>query len=113
MIPRNTEIIRITTMTSTRDAAQHIANQLTSLRYAACAQVEGPVTSTYWWKNTHEKEDEWRCTLTTRTDLYPHVAAEIQKLHSYEEPEIIAIPVYATPQSFIEWVKNETNILDF
>lgn len=102
------QIIRVMTMAASREDAQKIADRVVHARYAACAQVEGPVTSTYWWKNTRETAEEWRCTCTTTVAMYVALEEEIRALHSYDEPEILAIPVSHVSSSFAQWVREET-----
>lgn len=55
-----------------------------------------------------ERASEWTLQFKTRDDLYDKLEQSIIALHSYETPEIIAIPITAGSQSFLDWIKDET-----
>jgi periplasmic divalent cation tolerance protein len=63
-------IIEVHTTIDSREAAQKIAEAIVSKRLAACVQVSGPITSTYWWQGKIEQAEEWLCTAKTRKELY-------------------------------------------
>jgi periplasmic divalent cation tolerance protein len=67
-------------------------------------QVIGPIESTFRWKDQVEVSQEWMCTIKTRRDLYPSVEQAIRELHSYEQPEIIAIPIVAGSEGYLTWL---------
>ena len=102
------EYIQITTTTDNRDLAVKIAGSLVEQKIAACAQVSGPITSIYEWKGKIENSQEWYCVIKTRKDLYPRVEERIKKLHSYEVPEIIAVPIVAGNPAYLEWIDDVT-----
>lgn len=102
-----TPFIQIDTTTSTREEAQQIASELVNRRLVACAQITGPVTSIYRWQDQVEQAEEWTCTLKTRASLFPEVAVAIRKLHSYECPEIIAVPIVAGNDDYLSWMDGE------
>ncbi len=58
--------IQVITTVETREDAERIAKAMVESRLAACAQVAGPITSTYWWKGRIEDATEWQCLLKTR-----------------------------------------------
>ena len=94
------EYIQVVTTTTRKAEAQAIARAMVERRLAACAQVLGPVTSTYWWEGKLETNHEWQCWIKTRRDLYEQIEQAIRQLHSYAVPEILAIPVVAGSESF-------------
>jgi periplasmic divalent cation tolerance protein len=100
--------IQITTTTDTQESAKKIADTLVEKRLAACVQISGPITSTYWWQNQIEVTQEWICTAKTRQDLYNAVEQAIRDVHSYVEPEILATPILAGSQGYLSWVAQET-----
>jgi periplasmic divalent cation tolerance protein len=55
-----------------------------------------------------EQEQEWVCSIKTRKELYGAVEQAIKLAHSYEVPEIVAIPIVAGSQSYLDWVEQET-----
>lgn len=96
----------MTTVASRKDA-QRIADRLVNERLAACVQVLGPITSTYLWKGKTETAREWLCLVKTRKSLYRRVESAIRGLHSYEVPEILALPVVAGSRAYLKWLADE------
>ena len=74
---------------------------------AACAQVIGSIMSTYWWKDELEEEEEWLCLMKTIEKTYGRLESAIQEIHSYEEPEIIAVPIVAGSRGYLNWLEKE------
>ena len=103
-----TDLIQVMTTINSRDAAQKIAESVVGQRLAACAQVIGPITSTYWWKGKRETAEEWLCLMKTRKELYEELEQAIRTAHSYEVPDILAMPISAGLQSYLDWIVNET-----
>jgi len=101
------EFIQVMTAIGSRDEAQKIAEATVGKRLAACAQVIGPITSTYWWQGAMEIAEEWLCLVKTRKDLYKELEQAIREAHPYDEPEILAIPVVAGSQGYLAWVERE------
>ena len=98
------EAIQITTTVADRADAERISASLVSKHLAACVQVSGPIESTFRWKGQIEVTQEWICTIKTRRDLYLTVEKAIRELHSYEQPEIIAVPIVAGSESYLAWL---------
>ena len=74
---------------------------------AACAQVIGPIKSTYWWKEKVEQTEEWLCIMKSKRELYEELEKAIKSIHPYEVPEIVAIPIVSGSQSYLEWLEQE------
>lgn len=96
--------IQVMTTTETKEQAQVIARHLVGKKLAACVQITGAIESTYRWKGKIESSPEYLCLIKTREDLFDEVAAAIKKLHSYETPEIIAIPIIKGHQEYLQWM---------
>lgn len=96
-------LVILTTFPS-REQAQAAAAELVQQKLVACAQVVGPIASTYRWQGAVETAEEWTCTLKTRADRYDAVAATIGKLHPYETPEILATPIVAGSPKYLQWI---------
>ena len=99
--------IQVTTTTESKEQAQTIAQNLVSAKLAACVQILGPITSTYRWKGKVETAEEWLCLIKTREGLYEELEKEIISLHSYETPEIIALPIADGSPDYLKWLENE------
>ena len=71
-------------------------------------QIAGPITSTYRWKGKVETAEEWLCLIKTRESLYQELEKAIISLHSYETPEIIAVPIVKGSKEYLQWLDDET-----
>lgn len=99
-----TDIIQVTTTVADQADAERIAASLVAKQLAACVQVSGPIESTYRWKDQIETSQEWICAIKTRAELFAEVEQAIRSLHSYDEPEIIAVPITAASNGYRAWV---------
>lgn len=104
------EYIQVFTTAGTREDAEKIAAALAGKRLAACVQVFGPISSTYWWKGKLEKAEEWGCFIKSTADLYTRIEKALKEVHPYENPEIIVTPIVAGSKEYLDWVKKETKI---
>lgn len=95
-----------TTLESQEDAAR-LAEVMTEKRLSACCQIEGPITSVYWWKGKLEQEQEWKCSFKTSKTLFPKLAEAIKEIHPYETPEIIAVSIEDGSQEYLSWLQKE------
>ena len=100
--------VQVTTTTDERAEAAELAASAVAERLAACAQVLGPIASTYWWEGEIETAEEWMVTFKTTADRFEELAGLINEQHSYETPEIIATPVVAGSADYLGWVSEQT-----
>ena len=90
-------------------SALALARTLVERRLAACVNVLGGATSVYRWQQAVETTSEVPVLIKTRRPLYAEVEATIREIHSYELPEIIAVPVERGLPRYLEWVLAETS----
>jgi len=102
------EYLQVFTSVEKREDADLIASTVVRKRVAACAQILGPIQSTYWWKGKVEEAGEWLCVMKTRKELFSALEKEIKNIHPYEVPEIIALPIVAGSKSYLQWIDDET-----
>ena len=102
------QFLQVQTTTDSRAEAVEIAHAVVEARLAACAQVAGPIASTYWWEDGLERAEEWLVMLKLPADRYDDLAEFLVSQHSYDEPEIIATPIVAGSQSYLDWLAEET-----
>ena len=98
---------QVTTTLPDEAAANQIAARLVEERLAACAQVLGPVSSTYRWKGRTEQAAEWYCNLKTTKTRLPALQKRIRELHPYEVPEIVAIQIQDGDADYLRWIEAE------
>ena len=98
------EYLQVLTTTASRTEAERIAAVLVQRRLAACVQIVGPIASRYRWRGEVEQAEEWRCEAKTTAALFPQVEAAIRDLHSYSEPEIVALPILAGSPGYLAWI---------
>ena len=103
-----TTYIEVRTTTDSRDSAMLIAQTIVTKRLAACVQVSGPITSTYWWQGKIEQAEEWLCAAKTREDHYQALEQAIKAAHTYEEPEILATAIVTGSAGYLAWIERET-----
>ena len=106
------ECCQVTTTLPDRAAADQLAAQLVGERLAACAQVAGPIASTYRWQGSVTRAEEWQCQLKTTAAKLAAIQARIRALHPYEVPEIIALPLTAVDPAYLRWVEESVNDAD-
>jgi periplasmic divalent cation tolerance protein len=102
-----TPYIKVGTTVGNEDDARKIAKELVKRRLAACVQIEGPVSSTYWWEGKVEETCEWQCTAKTRKDLFGNLEKTILEIHPYQVPEILALPLVAGSNAYFKWIDEE------
>jgi periplasmic divalent cation tolerance protein len=98
-------LVEIRTTFGSREAAMACAERLVRDRLAACAQVDGPVMSTYVWQGALERAEEWRCTCKTTDATCAMCVAGILAGHDYEIPQVIVLSVEATP-AYANWIRS-------
>lgn len=103
------DLVQITTTTDSADAARKIADHLVDRRLAACVQVTGPLVSTYRWKGSVERTDEFICLIKTRRELSGAVEESIRSMHSYENPEIVVTAIEGGSPDYVAWIESETS----
>ncbi len=102
------KFIQVETTTSSREEAHAIARSLIESSLAARVQISGPIVSIYRWNDKTETSQEWRCTIKTRAEQFQQVQNEIVRLHSYDVPEILAVPLQFGSEKYFNWMANAT-----
>jgi len=98
------KIVVLVTCQSARQA-RTIARRLVEQRLAACGNVvEAPVRSIYRWKGKVESAKECVLVLKTSRRRFPALEKAVRKLHSYDVPEVIALPVVAGSRPYLDWL---------
>lgn len=98
-------IVLITT--SQDEESQLIARVLLEQRKAACVNIVPKISSLYWWNSIIQQDKESLLIVKTRTELLDEVIRLVKEVHSYEVPEIIALPVIGGNHDYLEWIDRE------
>ena len=102
------EVLIVFTHLPDRASAERIAEALVTEGVAACVNVLAECASVYRWQAKIEHSREVPLLIKTTHEAYPRLEIELRKLHPYEVPEIVAIPVTAGLPEYLNWVVQET-----
>jgi len=103
---RNFGIIFV--MASNEDESVTIAQALVGEKLAACVNVVGPLHSIYRWRGAMEASREYMLVIKAAMRDFSKLERRIRELHSYEVPEIIAVPLVAGSKPYIAWLAEST-----
>lgn len=94
--------------TATAEEAQRIANILVSGRKAACVNIVPQVHSRFWWQGKIDSADEALMVVKTKAALLDEIIKLVKENHSYEVPEIVALPIVGGNRDYLKWIDNQT-----
>jgi len=100
----NDNYILILVTTKDKQEAEKITKALLNERLIACGNIAGPVTSLFYWSGQIEKSEEYLIVMKSRADLFEQVAERVKRLHSYEVPEILALPIVDGSKAYFDWM---------
>jgi len=106
MVESSHVVILITT--GSYEEAQKIADMLVSQRRVACVNIVSEVDSLFWWQGKVEAAKESLLVVKTRAELFPEIVNLVKGIHSYEVPEIIALPIVDGNADYLAWISEET-----
>ncbi len=89
---------------STAEEGEKLARLLLDARLAACVSVIPRMRSFYHWKDAIESAEECLLLIKSTRDLFPSVRARLEAAHSYEVPELLAIPVVEGSANYMNWL---------
>lgn len=101
------QAIIVQTTTASETEADAIAEALLAEGLAACVQIM-PIRSRYMWEGEVRRDVEELLLVKTRADLWDRVAARIRELHSYDTPEIVALPLTEADPRYLAWIGEVT-----
>ena len=100
--------ITVLMTTASEDEAIKIVQQLLDEKLIACANIIEGVHSIFWWHGSIKDSRETMVIMKTRSKLIGKLMRTVKTLHSYEVPEIIALPIVDGAPLYLDWVKSST-----
>ena len=91
---------------ASQNEAEAIAQNLVASKLAACVSIM-PIRSIYTWQEQVHNEEEWQLLIKTDLALFETLEAKIRELHSYEVPEIIALPIVTGSAPYLAWISSQ------
>jgi periplasmic divalent cation tolerance protein len=104
-----TDKIVVFSTCDSEEQAGRIAHALVEQRLAACVNIIG-ARSIYRWKGQVEDSPEWLLIIKSRRDLMDQLRAAVGKIHTYEVPELLALPVVDGSESYMAWLDRELGL---
>jgi periplasmic divalent cation tolerance protein len=98
--------ILILSTTDTMELAREIASTLVEAREAACVNIVSGIRSIYRWEGKVYSEGEYLLLIKSSAEKFTAVRSTIRRLHSYEVPEIIAVPITAGDPDYLVWLQS-------
>jgi periplasmic divalent cation tolerance protein len=91
------------------EEALTLARALVESRLAACVNMVNNVRSIYSWQGRIEDDRELLMIVKTRRQLFERLSAKVRELHSYDVPEIIALPIVEGSPDYLKWIEESTD----
>ena len=90
--------------TSSKEEAVEIVRSLLEERLIACANIVGPISSIFWWEGKIDEAREFLVFMKSHENHFERLSERVREIHSYEVPEIIALPIIKGSPSYLEWL---------
>jgi periplasmic divalent cation tolerance protein len=98
------EFIIVLVTVASRAEAEKIGRALLDEKLIACTNIVGPVTSLFHWSGKVDCAKEFLMVMKSRSELFDKIVGRVKGLHSYEVPEVLAVPVVAGSDSYLGWL---------
>lgn len=92
------------------EEAARLADLLIGAHLAACVQILPEMESVYRWEGKIERQAETLLLAKTTQSKFEDLEREVRALHSYETPEIIALPIVAGSAPYLEWLRSGVKV---
>jgi periplasmic divalent cation tolerance protein len=104
---KNEKTVVIFITVGTDEEAKKIANILLSQRKVACVNILPSVSSFFWWHDKLDSVQESLLLVKTKAPVVNEIVGLVKEIHSYDIPEIIAVPIVGGNQEYLEWIGKE------
>jgi len=102
------EFVVVLVTVGSADEAARVGRALVDERLAACVNVVGPIRSIYRWQGAVEEAAEHLMLVKARAADVPALEARVRALHSYDVPEVVALPIVAGSAPYFAWLGDAT-----
>jgi len=100
-----TDKIVVLSTCASEEEAERLARSMVEQRLAACVNVIPRMRSYYRWKGMLESTEEWLLVIKSSRDRFERLLAALEKAHSYEVPEVLALPVVDGAANYLSWLE--------
>lgn len=100
-----TDKIVVLSTCGTEEEAERLARELVSARVAACVNIVPKVRSFYRWQGAIEDSAECLLIIKSSRDRFEELRAALERAHSYEVPEVIALPILDGAPNYLNWLQ--------
>ena len=101
-----TQYIIVLVTAKDKKEASKIAQSLLEAKLIACANIIDGVESLFWWQGKIDSSKEALLVLKTKKILFKKLSAKVKSLHSYQTPEIIALPIVDGSAEYLNWINS-------
>jgi periplasmic divalent cation tolerance protein len=102
------EYVVVLITTATPEEGRRIAQALVADRLAACVNIISPIESVYRWQAQVHQERESLLMVKTVRDRVARLTQRVKELHSFQVPEVVALPICAGPADYLHWISEQT-----
>jgi len=102
-----TDKIVVLSTCDSEEQAKELARHLVESRLAACVNILPSARSVYRWKDKVEDAEEWLLVIKSRRDRFNALRDALVQMHTYEVPEVIALPVVDGSEAYLAWLDRE------
>jgi len=89
---------------STKEEAIKIIRCLLKEKLIACANIVGPITSLFWWKEKIDEVSEFLVLMKSHSKFFSKISKRVKEMHSYEVPELIALRIEKGLPTYLNWI---------
>jgi len=89
--------------------AETIARTMVEEQLAACVNILSPIRSIYRWEGKIADDREWLLVIKTRAERFSAIEERVKELHSYQTPEVIALPILQGSEAYLHWLSENVS----
>lgn len=106
MIHVSTNFVIVLVTTKDKSEAEKISQTLLREKLIACANIISSVASCFWWQGKVDSADECLVIMKTHKSLFGEVQLRVKDLHTYEVPEVLALPIVDGSEAYLSWMNS-------